>query len=112
MTLFANDIGLSFLAWKTLVLLAIVSLAAFLTIELCFLLCEYNKLELAFVAVARFSLELVLSFLINPFSFDAYGFNTLLSSLLFIFLILVDLVLYDVALLSFMYLLFSNKVLD
>ena len=83
MTLFANKIGLSFLAWTTLVLLAIVSLAVFLTIALCFRLCAYNKLELAVVAITRFSLALELSFLINHFSFDAYRFNILVNSMLF-----------------------------
>ena len=111
-TVFANDIGLFFLEWMTLVLLVIVSLAAFLTIELCFLLCEYNKIELAFVLIATFLLKFSLSFLINPFLFYVCGFNILLNSLLVIFLILIYLVLYDVVLLSFVCPFFSNKVLD
>ena len=87
-------------------------LAVFLIIELCFLLCEYNKLEVAFVTITRFSLELALFYLINLFTFDVCGFNILLNSLLVIFLILIHLFLYDVVLLSFLYSLLSNKVLD
>ena len=87
-------------------------LEAFLIIELCFLLCEYNKLEVAFVTITKFSLELALFYSINIFLFDMYGFNILLNSLLVIFLILIHLFLYDVVLLSFVYPLFSNKVLD
>ena len=87
-------------------------LAVFLIIELCFLLCEYNKLEVAFVTITRFSLELALFYLINFFTFDVCGFNILLNSLLVIFLILIHLFLYDVVLLSFLYPLLSNKVLD
>ena len=59
-----------------MVILAIVSLANFLVSELYFLLCEYNKLELVFVLIVRFSLELALSFMVNHFSFDMYGCNT------------------------------------
>ena len=87
-------------------------LAAFLIIELWFLLCEYNKLEVAFVTITRFSLELALFYLINLFTFDVCGFNILLNSLLVIFLILIHLFLYDVVLLSILFPLFSNKVLD
>ena len=87
-------------------------LEAFLIIELCFLLCEYNKLEVAFVTITKFSLELALFYSINIFLFDMYGFNILLNSLLVIFLILIHLFLYDVVLLSFLYPLLSNKVLD
>ena len=57
MTLVSNDIILDFLAWNILVRLILVSLETLLTVGLCLLLYEYNKLELAFVSITIFSLE-------------------------------------------------------
>ena len=108
----ANDIGLAYLARKTVVRLTLVSLAPLLTIELYLLLCEYNKLELAFVSIAIFLLKRALSCLGNPFSFDVFGYNILLNSRRVIFLILVDVGLDDVVLLPFIYSILSNKVLN
>ena len=70
MTLFANDIGLPFLSWKTLVVLANISLASFLTVELIFSVVCVQQTRTAFVAIYRFALELSLLFVITAFSFD------------------------------------------
>ena len=67
MIICADDIELSFLVRKTVVRLAIISFEVLVTIELWFNLCEYNKLEFTFVPIARFSHELALTFIIDPF---------------------------------------------
>ena len=63
-----------------------------------------------FVAIATFTLEVTLSFIINHFSFDLVKFSTLVILLLFIVLIWVNLVLYNIVLSSFVYSFLLNKV--
>ena len=112
MTIFAIDIGLSFFTWETVVILFIVSFLFFLASEVLFLLCKYNELDHTLLLVSRFSLELTLLFMSKPFSFDMYGFTTLLNLLLLLYLMVVELFRYDVVLILFVYQIFANKVLD